>query len=1174
MTNYTKTTDFAAKDSLPSGDSGKIIRGAEFGTEFDNIETAVNSKSNKENPVFTGTITGNGSGITNVAAASIDLTVSSDTDADYNVPFMNATGDGGSAKVLQVDDNGLMFNPNSNTLSVNRLKGSNDNLLIQDTSGNTILDIDANALEIPVNTTITGTTAVTGNVTVTGTVEFDGLSGTGAVTVTDILDQDNMSSNSATALATQQSIKSYVDSQVATSDTLAEVLANGNTTGGTAISLASSDILGTGNINITGAVTADGLTIDGSSSGVLNNVNFLNTNSSNTATANRIGLGITNSVGPVYTYIEANEDVTDGRPSLNFYTGDTATKRLRITDGGDVEFYEDGGATAKLTWDASDENLEFADNSKAVFGAGSDLQIYHDGSDSRITDAGTGYLAIDTNGSDIRLTSNSFAEYMAKFEQDGAATLYHNGSAKIATTSTGIDVTGFVNTDGIIHTGDTDTFIKFADNRIYQEIGGYRVLDFETSSSKLNSNDSVFIQTGTTTKNRIKVNQGGDIGFYNSAGTNQSLVWDASTERLGIGNAAPTTALDVSGTVTADGLTVQTAQGDITIPTSTSSLNFARAGANYIRATDAAGSFHFVTGANDFATTRLRISANGDVALFEDTGTTAKFFWDASAESLGIGRSNNIRDKLTVSTADTGTTFGPTTAAIDITNQDASGFGAYAGVNFRVGGGSYNESIAAVQAEYTAYSGNVMGELVFGTRKASTTDVTEAMRIDQNGNVGIGTDSPSSALEVAGSAVELSITDSRDSSFTTGDTVASLGFYSDDTSGGSGTTPTLARGAIDVVSENTFGSSHGMVFRTRGDVTTAAAEVMRISSVGRVGIGNDSPSALLTVGSTTDTAGVVMSVDNGGYSTKIEHDADKAMIYGNSAFRALAFGTNNTEAMRIDSSQNVLVGGTSTTPWSNGTGTASDNQLVAREDGVIGASSHKATANAGYVGYFNRTSTDGGILAFNKNGSTVGSIGTAGSRVYISGPSASLHSGLIFTDNGSHGIIAPSTNAGAIANGTMDLGYGSGRFKDGHFSGNINANTFTAIDGVYIGGTGFANKLDDYEEGTWTPATGAGNLSGTGLAYEGRYTKIGNTVICHLRITTTGADLQVTSYQLFTGLPFSVSKAGTGTVITEDIDQFSRQGFASILGSSFAISKCGSATGTTFVDAMVVYMTS
>ena len=57
MSNYTVTTDFAAKDSLPSGDSGKIIRGSEFTTEFNNIATAVATKSNIASPTFTGTVT-------------------------------------------------------------------------------------------------------------------------------------------------------------------------------------------------------------------------------------------------------------------------------------------------------------------------------------------------------------------------------------------------------------------------------------------------------------------------------------------------------------------------------------------------------------------------------------------------------------------------------------------------------------------------------------------------------------------------------------------------------------------------------------------------------------------------------------------------------------------------------------------------------------------------------------------------------------------------------------------------------------------------------------------------------------------------------------------------------------------------------------------------------------
>ena len=57
MSNYTKTTNFAAKDSLPSGNANKIVRGTEIDAEYNNIATAVNSKANTNNPVFTGTAT-------------------------------------------------------------------------------------------------------------------------------------------------------------------------------------------------------------------------------------------------------------------------------------------------------------------------------------------------------------------------------------------------------------------------------------------------------------------------------------------------------------------------------------------------------------------------------------------------------------------------------------------------------------------------------------------------------------------------------------------------------------------------------------------------------------------------------------------------------------------------------------------------------------------------------------------------------------------------------------------------------------------------------------------------------------------------------------------------------------------------------------------------------------
>ena len=57
MSNYTKSTDFAVKDSLASGNPSKLVKDTEIDTEFNAIQSAVNSKSDKANPSFTGTLT-------------------------------------------------------------------------------------------------------------------------------------------------------------------------------------------------------------------------------------------------------------------------------------------------------------------------------------------------------------------------------------------------------------------------------------------------------------------------------------------------------------------------------------------------------------------------------------------------------------------------------------------------------------------------------------------------------------------------------------------------------------------------------------------------------------------------------------------------------------------------------------------------------------------------------------------------------------------------------------------------------------------------------------------------------------------------------------------------------------------------------------------------------------
>ena len=57
MANYTKTVNFAAKDTLASGNPAKIVKGTDIDTEFNNIATAANSKSDTADPTFTGTVT-------------------------------------------------------------------------------------------------------------------------------------------------------------------------------------------------------------------------------------------------------------------------------------------------------------------------------------------------------------------------------------------------------------------------------------------------------------------------------------------------------------------------------------------------------------------------------------------------------------------------------------------------------------------------------------------------------------------------------------------------------------------------------------------------------------------------------------------------------------------------------------------------------------------------------------------------------------------------------------------------------------------------------------------------------------------------------------------------------------------------------------------------------------
>jgi len=131
---------------------------------------------------------------------------------------------------------------------------------------------------------------------------------------------------------------------------------------------------------------------------------------------------------------------------FGWYSGDGSEAVAKFTVNGSCElFYNDskkfettaGGAT--ITGNCSVDGLYLSDNDKAYFGTGNDLEIYHDGSNSYIKDAGTGGIYIDTSFLHVRQGS---AESMINAIADGAVELYHNNVKKIETTAQAVKFIG------------------------------------------------------------------------------------------------------------------------------------------------------------------------------------------------------------------------------------------------------------------------------------------------------------------------------------------------------------------------------------------------------------------------------------------------------------------------------------------------------------------------------------------------------------------------------------------------------------------------------------------------------------------------------------------------------------------------------------------------------------
>jgi len=587
--------------------------------------------------------------------------------------------------------------------------------------------------------------------------------------------------------------------------------------------------------------------------------------------------------------------------------------------------------------------------------------------------------------------------------------------------------------------------------------------------------------------------------------------------------------LNVGGAVTADGLTVTGSTGSVaTVRLQAEELHAdivsVNEGVNY-------GGVKIKTNSNGTLKDRLKIESNGDISFYEDTGTTAKFFWDASAESLGIGTSSPA-EELDISADAPSIQLSSTNASgrnYGLQSQNSGKFAFYdgtAGLNRLVIDSSGRVGIGTSSpSEKLHVSGKLLlnngtnsyfdaagsNGLVMTNTDAIRFEVgTERMRIDSSGRVGIGTSSPSAPIDVV-----------------TNSNLYAAEFTQSNTSNGDG---------VLVQVGSTSSSDYALTVRSDGGNTSGLA----VKADGKVGIGTFLPTTALDVtgtvtadgltvtqtGSTTATIGATGSVgdndgtliiNNGGTGDGMlrfdyQHLTDRARIGVSASSQNLQFYTaGNNERMRIDSSGNLLVG-TTDSNVANNSGSGNDGVSI-QPDSV------RIARTDGDMLLLNRLNTDGDIAKFLKDGTTVGSIfsGHGGTQVGI----GTNTTGITFNPATRSMMPADPSSTSPQLDATLDIGFSSVRWKDLYLSG-----------GIYLGGTGSANKLDDYEEGTFTPVVefGGGNTSITYNTRSGFYTKIGNVVYVYAECQLSSKGTEIGNLAI-RDLPFSPQRTATSVSV-------------------------------------------
>ena len=557
--------------------------------------------------------------------------------------------------------------------------------------------------------------------------------------------------------------------------------------------------------------------------------------------------------------------------------------------------------------------INLADGKRIKLGTGDDLQLYHDGNHSYITN-GTGDLYINSDSIEIQASNG---ENYLKGTANGAVQLYHNGNQKLATTATGIDVTGNINATSLNVTSITSSIVT---SSILQTEGsnifGDTISDTHTFNGHITASGNIsssgtgtnFLSGNLKFKGSRTISTVGGSDHLTINPDAQLNLGTGGVDEINIGRQSGTADINIfanTSTVAARFLSSTitfnhpiTASGDISSSgTIQSTGNISTNGSITATSADINGNVD-IDGGNLTVGTALQLT-NGGVFNFGGSLADGRITWDTGYASLYGLAGNKLRlgsynqqGVLTISSSTEnvmvisasnvgiGTTSPERALEIkDTSNNHQLQLTAATNMNSGI---KFTDGTDADAAHIYYYHTD--------KRLRFYTDNTEQMNILANGNVGIGTTSPTELLQVAGiisasggisSSGTLHISPDVDSVIELGR--AKFGPWTSDYmylshhDMASNVNYALNQTSAGVTSLNAA-SGRSIQFKISND------EKMTLASDGNVGIGTTSPANLLHISSsngdgirlgvsprmtiTEETDKFLFQVAGTGYSTK------------------------------------------------------------------------------------------------------------------------------------------------------------------------------------------------------------------------------------------------------------------------------------------------------------------